>query len=99
MMLALLAFCAVCSPDDAPGADAAAPAPGGYATQAGALARLPRPPFASRRGGRRVAAARGDGAPRPDAAAVGELWLARLGDRGALLGYGLAGKGPEGPSC
>lgn len=33
----------------------------------------------------------------PDAKAVGDLWVARLRERGALLGHGLAGKGPDGP--
>jgi hypothetical protein len=32
-----------------------------------------------------------------DAKAIGEAWIARLEARGALLGYGLAGKGPDGP--
>lgn len=36
-------------------------------------------------------------APPPDAKAVGALWLQRLEARGALLGHGLAGKGPDGP--
>lgn len=37
-------------------------------------------------------------APLPaDAKAVGDRWVARLKARGALLGYGLAGKGADGP--
>lgn len=35
--------------------------------------------------------------PPPDAKAIGELWIARLRERHALLGYGLGGKGPDGP--
>ncbi|MBV7255610.1 hypothetical protein KCG44_02290 [Pacificimonas sp. WHA3] len=33
----------------------------------------------------------------PDAKAIGETWIDRLEAREALLGYGLAGKGPDGP--
>ena len=33
----------------------------------------------------------------PDAKAVGEVWLARLTERGALLGYGLSDRGPDSP--
>lgn len=32
-----------------------------------------------------------------DAKAVGDTWIERLRKRGALLGHGLAGKGPDGP--
>jgi hypothetical protein len=32
-----------------------------------------------------------------DAKAIGKAWIARLQKRSALLGYGLAGKGPDGP--
>lgn len=35
-------------------------------------------------------------APPGDAKSIGDTWIARLKDRGALLGYGLAGKGPDG---
>lgn len=34
--------------------------------------------------------------PPADAKEIGIIWLARLKDRDALLGYGLAGKGPDG---
>ena len=33
----------------------------------------------------------------PDAKAVGQAWLARLTERGALLGYGLSDRGPDNP--
>ena len=36
-------------------------------------------------------------APPPDAKAIGKLWADRLEARNALNGYGLAGKGPDGP--
>jgi len=44
-----------------------------------------------------VAAAGSHCALPSDAKAVGEAWVSRLKNRGALLGYGLAGKGPDGP--
>ena len=41
---------------------------------------------------------REDTAPMPpNAKAIGDLWVERLQDRNALMGYGLAGKGPDGP--
>ncbi len=35
--------------------------------------------------------------PPADAKSIGDIWIARLKDHGALLGYGLAEKGPDGP--
>lgn len=97
MALPTLMMCAACSPTGGGGGNAAEGAPQSYATQSTApspdyRALLARP-AAGGAGTRRAATA-----PLPaDARAVGNAWLERLKARGALLGYGLAGKGPDGP--
>lgn len=95
-LLPLLAFCAACSPSAAD--DAAPPAPRAYGTQTGA----PSPDYRalmanSAAGGHGWTRREATSPPPPDAKAIGEAWIARLERRDALLGYGLAGKGPDGP--
>lgn len=78
--------------------DTAGPVTKSYATQINApspdyrtLLNQPSVAFASR-------AEREGSAPLPSNAKVlGDLWIARLNSRDALLGYGLAGKSPDGP--
>lgn len=97
-LLSLLAFCVACSPAGGNDRDPEAPAPRAYASQT----RAPSPDY---RALLRQPALTGEGwrerkavSPLPpDAKAIGEAWIARLEKRGALLGYGLAGKGPDGP--
>lgn len=97
-LLPLLALCAACSPAGGNLVNAAQPAPRAYATQASA----PSPDYrtlldqAARpgEGWRRLEAT---APPPPDAREIGHAWIARLEGRGALLGYGLAGKAPDGP--
>lgn len=92
----LLAICAACSiPED----DKAAAPDRAYATQTAApmpdyRALLVQPSLARADRRERKAAI---SPPPPDAKAVGELWLSRLQERGALLGHGIAGKGSDGP--
>ena len=96
--LFLLAFCAACSPPGGSGGASVAPADRDYATQTRApspdyRALLDRPARAEDAWRRREARS-----PLPaDAKAIGAAWIARLQMRGALLGYGLAGKGSDGP--
>ena len=74
------------------------PVPTGYATQTNAPSPdyrglLNQPSLAAERRSERKATA-----PLPtNAKSIGDLWITRLKRRGALLGYGLAGKGPDGP--
>ena len=97
-ILPLLAMCAACSPS---GAGAAPPAPAttaDYATQLTApapdYARLiARPPILPTGEMRRE----GSGPLPVDAKAIGQNWLDRLTAKNALGGYGLAGKGTDGP--
>lgn len=95
--LPMLALCAACSPS---GADAE-PAPGpaaDYATQLTAPAPdyrklIARPPIMPKGELRRE----GTGPLPADAKAIGETWIERLKAKGALGGYGLGGKSPDGP--
>ena len=97
-LLPLIALCAACSPADGNREESAAPTPRVYATQI----RAPSPDY---RALLDQPAPAGEGwrpreasSPLPaDAKAIGDAWIARLEKRGALLGYGLAGKGPDGP--
>lgn len=98
MSLLLLLVCAACSPlqeGDAPVARAAEPI---YGTQTN----VPAPDYRVLLG--QPSLADGGGTIRPataslplDAKAIGDLWIARVQERGALLGSGLAGKGSDGP--
>ena len=97
-LLPLLVICVACSPaSDAQGNAAASPART-YATQVVA----PSPDYGAMLNRRVVA---GESGLRrkstkplpPNAKAVGDTWIARLKTRGALLGYGLGGKSPDGP--
>jgi hypothetical protein len=97
-LLHLLSLCAACSPAGGNDSTSTAPAMRTYATQVTA----PSPdyrtmldgPAGTSEGWRQREAV----APLPpDAKAVGEAWTQRLQKRGALLGYGLAGKGADGP--
>jgi hypothetical protein len=97
-LLPLLALCAACSPAGGASGESAAAARRAYGTQTRAPSpdyrRLLSRPVPAGEGWRRREAT----APMPaDAKAVGAAWVARLERRGALLGYGLAGKGPDGP--
>ena len=96
-LIPLLALCAACSPTSGKGEDTAAPTTRTYATQI----KAPTPDY--RRLLDQAPIANGNWRPSettspapPDAKAVGMAWLARLETRKALLGYGLAGKSPEG---
>lgn len=98
-LLPILALCAACSPV---GADAepvpAATATADYATQLTAPAPdyaklIARPPIMPKGEMRRE----GSGPLPADAKAIGQVWLERLKAKNALGGYGLAGKGTDGP--
>ena len=97
-LLPLIAFCAGCSPAEIDRENAVHRTQEAYATQTSApspnyRALLAHPSPDSDGWRRREATA-----PLPsNAKAIGETWLARLQQRGALLGHGLAGKGPDGP--
>jgi hypothetical protein len=96
-LVPLLALCAACSPVGA-GAEPAATATADYATQLTApapdySALIANPPIMPKGEMRRE----GVGALPADAKAVGETWLERLRAKSALGGYGLAGKGTDGP--
>jgi hypothetical protein len=91
-----LLLCAACSPTvEDPGK--AATSPHAFATQI----RAPSPDYRALldatklvgEGGRQREATSTLPA---DAKAIGDAWIARLKKRGALLGYGLVGKGPDG---
>jgi hypothetical protein len=94
----MLALCGACSPT---GAEATPPAPAAtaaYATQLTTPAPdytklIARPPILPKGEMRRE----GSGPLPADAKAIGEAWLDRLKIRNALSGYGLAGKGTDGP--
>lgn len=98
MSFLLLLVCSACSPlqeGDAPVTRKADPV---YATQTNA----PAPDYRVLRS--QPSLADGGGKIRPatarlplDAKAIGDLWIARVEERGALLGSGLAGKGSDGP--
>jgi hypothetical protein len=97
-ILFLLAFCAACSPSGGDDGAFAEPAVRDYATQAKApspdyRALLDQPARAGDPWRRREARS----PLPPDARVIGATWVARLQERGALLGYGLAGKAPDGP--
>ena len=90
--------CAACAPPS--GSDDPDPSEQrrNYATQVSApspdyKALLAEPPLATDGWKVREASA----PPPPDAKAVGDRWIKRLETRRALLGYGLSGKGPDGP--
>lgn len=98
IFLSLIALCASCSPADGNHAESAPAETHSYASQASApspdYAALLKMPSLSGEGWRRREAT----SPLPpDAKAIGDLWISRLEERSALLGYGLAGKGPDGP--
>lgn len=90
--LALLAACSPSGEGDAP------PVERSYATQTTA----PSPDYAALLAEKSLADSgwtrRDASAPPPaDAKAIGEKWIERLEARNALNGYGLGGKGPDGP--
>jgi hypothetical protein len=96
-LVLLLALCAACSPVGA-GAEPAPTAIADYATQLTAPAPdyrklIARPPIMPKGEMRRE----GVGPLPTDAKAIGETWLERLKAKNALGGYGLAGKGTDGP--
>lgn len=99
-MLKFLPFivaCTACSPAGDIGDDLEAQKPRSYATQTSApspnYALLLKQPSSAKQYRRRVEAT----SPLPpNAKQVGDEWVARLKKRGALLGYGLAGKSAEG---
>lgn len=97
-LLILLAPCAACSAEAGEEAASLAPSHRAYVTQTSApspayRALLDQPAQAGAEWRRRDATS-----PAPvDAKAIGTAWIARLEKRGALLGYGLAGKSPDGP--
>lgn len=97
-LLPLLGLCAACSPAEGNQGGASAPATQSFRTQANApspdyRALLKQPAPAGEGWQQREATS----SLPADAKAVGELWIARLKARGSLLGFGLAGKGPDGP--
>ena len=97
-ILPLIGFCAACSPASGNPQNSEAATTHTFATQTSApspnyraLLDQPVPTFKERR-------QQDATTPLPsDAKAIGDAWIARLQKRGALLGYGLAGKGPNGP--
>ncbi len=98
-MLPLLVLCAACSPSASTGGGGASDAASArYATQTSA----PAPDYAALLNKRAVQAGawrtRDATAPVPsDAKVIGEAWLARVRERGALLGHGLTDGGPDSP--
>lgn len=95
--LALLLVCTACSPDAADGLQTDAESTRRIATQTHA----PSPDYAGLLGqapvfaeGHTLQAAT---PPPEDAKTIGDVWIARVKDRGALLGYGLAGTAPNSP--
>ena len=97
ILLPILALCAACSPVGA-NAEPAPAATAAYATQVTAPAPdyaslIARPSIMPKGEMRRE----GKGPLPADAKAIGETWLARLKAKNALAGYGLAGKGSDGP--
>ena len=97
-LLPALALCAACSPPGDASADTAAPEQHRYATQTTApspdyRALLKQPSLAAAwRAERKITS------PLPrNAKSIGDIWIARLNKRGVILGYGLAGKSPNGP--
>ncbi len=97
MLLFPIAFCAACSAAGGEEGYAVSQVSRSYATQI----RAPNPDYRRLLGERKAAEGwtrREATSPMPaDAKAIGAEWIARLETRGALLGYGLAGKAPEGP--
>ncbi len=96
--LLLLALCAACSPSSGNRADTAVPTMRTYGSQTQApspdyRALLNVPPLAGEGWRPREATS----PLPPNAKAIGDAWIAQLKSRGALLGYGLGGKGPDGP--
>jgi hypothetical protein len=92
-----LLLCAACSPT-ADNAERAAPPARAFATQITA----PSPNYrelldAPKLVGKSTLRLEATSPLPTDAKAIGDAWVARLKKRGALLGYGLAGKGPDGP--
>ncbi|MHA4838161.1 hypothetical protein [Sphingopyxis sp. MSC1_008] len=96
-ILPLLLLCTACSDVDDGRTNAGSSARSDFATQTGAPApdyrALLKQPALVEEGVRELKVA---SSPPADAKSVGDTWIARLKDRGALLGYGLAGKGPDG---
>lgn len=96
--LPLLFLCAACSRASEDREDTTDPTRRSYATQISAPSpayrNLLNQPFLVAEGSRQRKAT----SPAPlNAKAIGDAWIARLEKRGALLGYGLSGKGPDGP--
>lgn len=96
-LLPLFAACMACSPARDIGEVAETQKPRGYATQTSApspdyAVLLKQPSLAKQYRGRIEATS----PLPPNAKQVGEEWLARLRQRGALLSHGLAGKSAEG---
>lgn len=97
-ILPLFVLCVACSPANDAIGDTAVPVMTNYATQIDA----PSPDYRALLSQPSQAVAwrteRKATAPFPaNAKSIGELWIARLKKRVALLGHGLAGKSPDGP--
>lgn len=98
MILSLFALCMACSPAVEHGDEGGPQSTSTFRTQTKAPSPnyriLLNQPAAGGHGALRQEAT----SPLPrDAKAIGDAWIARLKKRGALLGYGLAGKGSAGP--
>lgn len=95
--LPLLLVFTACSPEEDDTGDAGLWGSGNFATQTIAPApdyrTLLKQSVRSAEGGRALEIV---SAPPLDAKSIGDIWIARLKGRDALLGYGLAGKGPDG---
>ncbi|GGC11418.1 hypothetical protein GCM10011494_32740 [Novosphingobium endophyticum] len=97
-VLSLLGLCVACSPASDNRGDTVTPTARNYATQT----RAPSPDYRALLNQSSQAA---DGGRQreatsplpPNAKRIGETWVARLKKRGALLGFGLAGKSSDGP--
>lgn len=97
-LLLLTLLCTACAPASSNGGNAAEPAAPSYGTQTKAPTPDYRALLAEPASGGEAWQQREATAPPPAAAkAVGETWVNRLKERGALLGVGMAGKGPDGP--
>ncbi|MBB4633975.1 hypothetical protein [Sphingosinicella soli] len=97
IFLPLLALCAGCSPAGPDHSDANPAPTRAFSTQTEA----PSPDYAALLG-QPVAGGEGrtweaTSSLPPNAKAIGDLWIARLQERRALLGHRLAGKTPDGP--
>ena len=97
-LLSLFVLCAACSPAGEPGGDSSTNSARTFSTQT----RAPSPDYRTLLAQPGIVSAGGQQREAtsplpPDAKAIGDLWIARLRERGALLGHGLAGKSPDGP--